>query len=160
MGGKRRFVRGHKTMIDGTRVPMTEAEGEEIWAMVQKAKDQRAKDYPETIDALQAFCDADQRLTDLGWKKYTFGLEDGAELAVIERSSTGIFAATWNKPYFQYSGCVSGVGKVWWKPIADLTDAERARMGKCSADHAAFMENEMKILSRISEMFKPKDDTP
>jgi hypothetical protein len=152
MTGKKTFKGGWKTMLNGSRVPVTEDEAEDLWKCVEEGQKRRAERYPETLDALTAFIDADQRLTDLGWKKYSFGLEEGVELAVIEKGSTGIFEGFWQKPYFHYADYVASVGKVLWKPVADLTASERARMDKCSADHAIFMEGQLKSLASIYEV--------
>lgn len=147
------FVGGWKTLLDGSRVPMTTAEAEGIQAMMRAAKEKQAKAYPETLDALRAFLDAEQRLTDLGWKKYVFGLEDGAAVAVIERGSTGIFKGVWIKPYFHFCDCVSLKERVLWKRIEDLTDDERQRMNSCSADHAVWMEAQTAIFARMAAEF-------
>lgn len=152
MTKKKTFIHGWKTMTDGSRTPMTEDEANEIWQDVEEQEKRRADQMPETMDALRAFIDADQRLTELKWKKHSIGIEEGTEVAVVENGSTGIFRGVWSKPYFHYADCVSSAGKVWWKPVADLTEAERAWMEKCGADHAAFMDAQMKSFARIHEI--------
>ncbi len=148
----KKFVGGWKTLSDGSRVAVSEAEASDLWAYIEGEGARLAAAYPTTVDALRAFCDADQRLKSLGWKSYTFGVEDGAEVAVVERGSTGIFHGFWQKPYFHYADCVSSVGEVFWKLVSDLTEDEAAKMTECSKSHGEFMESQLAMLSRLQGM--------
>lgn len=147
MTGK--FIGGWKTLNDGSRVPGTETEASDLWAYIECEDARRAAAYPQTGDALRAFCDAGQRLKSLGWRGYTFGIEDGAEVAVVERGSTGIFHGFWQKPYFHYADCVGAVGKVLWKPVSELTADEAATMDECSKSHVEFMNGQFAMMARL-----------
>ena len=149
--------RGYKTMLGGSRVEMSASEIDHLEKHIADQDKRRAEAFPTTLAALGAFIDADQRLTALGWKKYTFGFDDGTELAIIERGSTGIFYGFWNKPYFHYADCVSPIKDgVFWKLIADLTDDERLQMNKCSADHGKFMKAQTWSFQAIAKMIEAK----
>lgn len=159
MRNDRKFSGGWKTMMDGTRVQITESEAAELWAAIERTEAQQAADYPTTYSALCAHIDADERLQKLGWKKHIFNLTDGEELALIEWGSTGIFRATWKKPCLLYHDCVAQMGKVFIKRVSDLTDDERDRMEKCSADHAEFMKHQHERMSRVAEVMMGEETT-
>lgn len=153
-----KFKHGWKTGIDGSRTPITEGECADLIAMVEESERKRAAAFPKTLDALRAFLDADQRMKDLGWRKSIFGLEDGAELALAEIGSTGVFRAVWCKSYLHYQGCVASMGKSFIKPIADLTPDERAKMEECEANHAEFMEHQTGRMQALSEIYASDDE--
>ena len=129
-----------------------------LFELAEESERKRAAAFPTTLDALGAFCDADQRMKDLGWHKSIFGLEDGAELALAEIGSTGVFRAVWCKPYLHYQGCVASMGKSFIKPIADLTPDERAKMEECEANHAEFMEHQIGMMQALSEIYASDDE--
>jgi len=152
------FEYGWKTNTDGTRTPLLENERDAFVKMIADADQRRAAAYPTTNDALRAFNDADQRLTDLGWRKSTFGFENGAELALVEKGSTGVFRAVWHKPYLHYQGCVAESGKHYIKRITDLTPDELAKMNECEEYHAERMVYETASMVRLSEIMNSQDD--
>jgi hypothetical protein len=125
---------GHKTLIDGTHVPLTEDEAKALWdaAMAHKAK--RAETMPTVQEALSAFLEAKQRMQELGWwQGGGLKLSPGDECAVAEFGSTGIWTG-WidaDGKYVHYCDCVTSRQKSWLKPLADLTPDERAHMEQC-----------------------------
>lgn len=143
------FINGWKTALDGTRTQLTKDEGAELWRMVEDSRARQAAAYPTTHDALRAYIDADERMRDLGWVRTIFNLADGAEVAIAERGSTGIFRGFWSKPYLHYCDCVSHMGKHFLKRIGDLTPDELATMERCEADHKVMMEAETKAMQRL-----------
>ena len=145
------FKRGWKTMLDGSRIPMSEDEAANLWRIVEQNRAEQAAAYPTTHSALRAYIDADERMHDLGWRSTIFDLEDGDEVAVAERGSTGIFRAVWVKPYLHYQDCVSSAGKHFVKRIADLTPDEVETMDRCEADHKEFMEAQTKTMQSLQE---------
>lgn len=130
---------GHKTMIDGSHVPLTEDEAKSLWDSAMAAKAKRAETMPGVRDALGAMLDAKQRMQELGWWQ-GFGLKvrAGGECAVAESGSTGIWKG-WidaDGKYLHYADCVTNPRKAWLKPLADLTDDERAYMEQCDKREA------------------------
>ena len=145
------FKRGWKTMLDGSRVPLSETECSDLIRWVENKRAEQAAAYPTTHAALRAYIDADERMRALGWCSMIFGLEDGDEVAVAERGSTGIFRAVWVRPYLHYQDCVSSAGKHFVKRIADLTPDEVETMDRCEADHKEFMEAQTKTMQSLQE---------
>ena len=130
---------GHKTLIDGTHVPLTEDEVDAIWRAVDAAKAKRAQEMPTAQDALRALIEAQQRLQELGWRLGGgLRVKRGDECAVAETGSTGIWRGHLDADgkYVQYCDCVSAPRKCWLKPLADLSDEERAHMETCDKREA------------------------
>ena len=148
------FKRGWKTMIDGSRIPMSEDEASNLWNIVEQKRAEQAAAYPTTHSALRAYIDADERMRDLGWRSTIFDLEDGDEVAVAERGSTGIFRAVWVKPYLHYQDCVSNMGKHFVKRIADLTPDEVETMDRCEADHLEYMQAQTKKMQTLQSFME------
>lgn len=149
MTGEKLDMRGHMTMLDGSHVALSQEEITSLLDMVEITREQQAIAFPTTHDALRGFIDVEERMRELGWKKSIFNLEDGDELAVCEYGSTGIFNAFWYEPYLHYCDCVSSMGKVFIKRVADLTLIEGEQMKKCSDDHAVFMEAQTLSMQRL-----------
>ena len=143
------FKRGWKTMLDGSRIPMSEDEASNLWNIVEQKQAEQAAAYPTTHSALRAYIDADERMRDLGWRSTIFDLEDGDEVAVAERGSTGIFRAVWVKPYLHYQDCVSNMGKHFVKRVDDLTEDEAETMARCEADHLEYMQAQTKTMQTL-----------
>jgi len=141
--------RGWKTMLDGSRVPLSETECSDLIRWVENKRAEQAAAYPTTHAALRAYIDADERMRDLGWRSTIFDLEDGDEVAVAERGSTGIFRAVWVKPYLHYQDCVSNMGKHFVKRVDDLTEDEAETMDRCEADHKEFMKAQTKTMQAL-----------
>lgn len=130
---------GHKTLIDGTHVPLTEDEADAIWKAVNAAKAKRAQDMPTAQHALRALIEAQQRMQELGWwQGGGLRVKRGDECAVAETGSTGIWRGHLDADgkYVQYCDCVSDPRKCWLKPLADLSDEERAHMETCDEREA------------------------
>ena len=158
MTGEKLDMRGHKTLPDGTRVALSQEEITSLLDMVEITRERQAIAFPTTHDALRGFIDVEKRMSELGWRKVIFNLEDGAELAVCEYQSTGIFNAFWHKPYLHYCDCVSNMGKVFIKRVSDLTPIEAEQMKKCSEDHAVFMEAQTLSMQRLQAFMEQPND--
>lgn len=144
-------LRGWKSLEDGTRVEMTEAEAESVLALVEQSKQRIAEAYPDTVTALRGFIDADQRMRDLGWQQHCFGLEDGAKFCLVEVGSTGLFEAVYRNGRFHYDGGVRRGGSgVYWKLRSDLTPQEAERMAETSANNAAAAEAHMRAMANLA----------
>lgn len=148
------FKRGWKTMLDGSRIPMSEDEAANLWNIVEQKRAEQAAAYPTTHSALWAYIDADERMRALGWSRTIFDLEDGDEVAVAERGSTGIFRAVWVKPYLHYQDCVSNMGKHFVKRVDDLTEDEAETMARCEADHLEYMQAQTKTMQTLQSFME------
>lgn len=126
---------GHKTLSDGTHVQLSEDEAKALWQMANDAKDKSAADMPTTDDALRTMQRGRSRLRDLGWREAQYCPKDGTRFAVIEYGSTGIFEASyWGEWPDGRVYCCDGFTHphgMLFKPLADLTDAERAKLDEC-----------------------------
>lgn len=144
---------GHKTLIDGSHIPLTEDEAKSLWAAVEASKAKRAEDMPGVQDALGQFLAAKQRMQDLGWwQGGGLRIKRGDECAVAEFGSTGIWRGWIDKEgkYVHYCDCVTDPHKAWLKPLADLTDDERAHMEKCEEREREAHDAEMKRYATLS----------
>lgn len=129
---------GHKTLLDGTHVPLTEDEATALWNHVEAERERRAKEMPTAQDALRLLIRAEERLRELGWWKNSFRVKPGDECAIAETGSTGMWRGFVDveRKYVHYGDCVSSPQKCWLKPLADLTDDERAHMDECDKREA------------------------
>ena len=89
--GEREY-HGHKTMPDGSHVPLTKDEAIAIMRAVETARAERARKMPTARNALHALIEAEQRMKELGW--WLGGglrVKPGDECAVAETGSTGMW---------------------------------------------------------------------
>lgn len=130
---------GHATMNDGTHVPLTKADADAIWKAAEDARAKREQEMPTAQDALRVLIAATQRLQELGWwKGGGLRIKRGDECAVAETGSTGMWRGLLDAEgkYVHYGDYVSDRHKCWLKPLADLTDDERALMEECDRREA------------------------
>lgn len=84
---------GHKTLDDGKggyrHEPLTRAEADALYAAIEARDRKRAADMPTEQDAVNAMCDAHQRLKELGWREACYA-PTGVPLKLIEAGSSGI----------------------------------------------------------------------
>lgn len=142
---------GHKTMADGSTVPLSEDETKAIWRSVEAARERLAQDMPTARDALTAINAAQSRMNALGW--WLGGglrIKRGDECAVAQSGSTGIWRGRIDAEgrWVYFGDSVSDPRKCWLKPIADLTDDERAWMEQCDRESA---EAYSAMLDRLAE---------
>jgi len=130
---------GHKTMIDGTHVALSKDEAEAIWKAIDEADAKRAQEMPTAQDALRVMIAARHRLQELGWwKGGGLRVKRGDECAVAETGSTGMWRGRLDAEgkYIHHGDYVSDPRKCWLKPLADLTEDERAWMVECDRREA------------------------
>ena len=130
---------GHRTLIDGTCVPLTKNEANAIFKVVEAAKDMRARDMPTARDALAALIRVEARLRDLGWwQGGVLRVKRGDECAVAQTGSTGIWCGRLDDEgkYVHFGDSVASPRNCWLKPLADLTDDEREWMDQCDKREA------------------------
>lgn len=138
MSGANKYF-GHRTLVDGTHVPLTENEAGAIMQYVEDARIKREDNMPTAQDALRAMIEAKQRLQELGWwQGGGLRVKRGDECAVAETGSTGMWRGRLasDGKYVHYGDCVSDPRKCWLKPLSDLTDDERAWMEECDKREA------------------------
>lgn len=82
---------GHKTMTDGTHVPLTFEEARAMWESIERKEAATAEKLPTEQSCIDAICEAYHRLQKLGWQDPIYCPKDGSTFKVIEAGSTGIF---------------------------------------------------------------------
>ena len=130
---------GHKTLIDGTCVPLTKDEASAIFKAAEAAQKMRADDMPTAQDALATMIRAEERLHDLGWwRGGGLRVNRGEECAVAQTGSTGIWRGRLDSEskYVHFGDSVASPRNCWLKPLADLTDGEREWMDQCDMREA------------------------
>lgn len=94
-----------------------------------------APTYATTADALCVLSSAKERLRELGWREGQYCPKGGEEFAVIEWGCSGIFPAVyhgeWPNGSLLYCDSFNHPHGCMFKPIANLTDAERQKMNEC-----------------------------
>jgi hypothetical protein len=132
---------GSMTMSDGSRVALSADEAKAIWDAYERAQAERAERLPDTNSALAALSSAHERLRELGWHDSRHCPRDGSQFAVCETGSTGIWTAFFSVDYIHYSdSCITPGRSTLWKPLAKLTDDEKATMAECAKSDAEYIE--------------------
>lgn len=104
---------GHKTMPDGSHVPLLKSEGDAIWASADAAQEKRAADMPTEQDAIHAMWSAYQRLRELGWRNAIYCPKDGTEFDAIEAGFTGIHRAHYQGDWPNGGWWIADGGDLW-----------------------------------------------
>jgi len=98
---------GHKTMKDGSHLPLYEDEAERIMGQIRKADKKRKKLMPTEQDAIKLMNQAYIRLKEFGWKDAIYCPKDGSAFDVIENGSTGVhnchYEGEWPSGYWWVS---------------------------------------------------------
>lgn len=146
---------GHATLEDGSHVPLTRDEADALWLAAEKAKADAAAEMPLTTDALRVMQRGRSRLRELGWKEAQYCPKDGTPFAVIEYGSTGIFEAWYNGdwPDGRVYCCdyFTHPHGMLFKPLTDLTDAERTLMNECMGREKAAHDREIQSLIAMDQ---------
>lgn len=130
---------GHKTLTDGSRVPLTEDEANALMDQLAAAKSRRASDMPTVRDALSAIIAAEERLRELGWwRGGGLRVRRGDDCAVIQHGSTGMWSGRYQADgqYVLFGDSVCRPRECLMKPLAELTSEERAWMEECDKHEA------------------------
>ena len=95
---------GHKTLADGTHLPIRKDEADAIMADIERIYAERTCRMPDERSAIDAMFDAWIRLKELGWREAQYCPKDGSVFDVIEPGSTGIhpcsYAGEWPSGHF------------------------------------------------------------
>lgn len=141
---------GHATLDDGTHVTMTAEEAEALWKAAEEASARLADEMPETADALRTIHTGLSRLRDLGWREAKYCPKDGSPFAVIEYGSTGLFEAfysgDWPTGRIYCCDYLCHPDGMLFKPLAELTDDERAKLDECMAREKVHYERQIQSL--------------
>jgi hypothetical protein len=136
--------RGHKTMPDGSHVPLSPAEAKDIWEAVEKNTARKAEMMPTSKEAISLMFDAFDRLRTLGWRGGAYCPKDGTPFAAIQHGSTGIFTGSFNGEWPYDFAYIEDEGThphgFIWKPLDQLTDWEEEQRKKSQADTEAYLD--------------------
>lgn len=147
---------GHKTLADGTHVPLSSQEASEIWQQIEANKARREATMPSTEAALATMFDAFDRLRELGWRGGAYCPKDGSPFAAICHGSTGIFTGSYCGDWPDGHGLIEDGSThpdgFLWKAIDDLTEWEEAARQRSMVSHEQYME-------RMFRAFAAEDET-
>jgi hypothetical protein len=126
---------GHLTLDDGSHIALSKEVAKALWESAQAAGEKRAEAMPDSRAALSVLFDAHQRLRDLGWREGIYCPKDGSTFAVAMLGSTGMwtgwYSGDWPKGFLMAAGEANSPHGSFWKPLADLTEAETLRLHEC-----------------------------
>ena len=135
---------GHITMGDGSRVPLTRAEGDAIMKQVEANEARKSEQMPTSKEAVATMYDAYDRLRQLGWNPGSYCPKDGTRFAIIEHGSTGVFTGSyfgeWPSGYVIAEDCVLRPGGLLWKPIEKLTEWEENARQQAAEDTRQYIK--------------------
>lgn len=104
---------GHKTLGDGSHLPLTRAEANALLKACDEAKAKRDTLMPDEKAALRMFMDAWLRLKDFGFSEAIYCPKDGSHFQVIEAGSTGIHDCRYRGEWTKGSWEVHCDGDIW-----------------------------------------------
>lgn len=81
---------GHKTLKNGSRLPLRRREADALWAAAEAQAEARRAAMPDEQSAIRQLVEAGHRLKELGWQDPVYAPKDGSPLDIIELGSTGI----------------------------------------------------------------------
>lgn len=134
---------GHKTLTDGSHVPLRRDEASALWAACEAAREKRAADMPDEQAALNVMGQAFERLRELGWREAIYCPKDGTPFQVIEPGSTGIHRAHYHGEWPTGGWLIEGDGDLWpsrpclFKLYPEDQAKEDARLADARARYAA-----------------------
>lgn len=134
---------GHKTMHDGTHLPLYEDEAKEMMTKIREREEKRRALMPTEQDAINMMFEAHQRLRELGWCDPIYCPKDGSQFDVIEAGSTGIHKAHYSGEWPTGSWWVAADGDLWpSRPVMyRRTEAEKERWKKAAEGLKGIIEN-------------------
>ena len=110
-------VVGHKTLSDGKggyyHEPLRRDEAEEILRRCDVEAAKRKELMPDEEAARRVFCDAFQRLKELGWNDACYCPKDGSMFEVIEAGSSGIHKCHYEGKWPTGSYWIHSEGDLW-----------------------------------------------
>lgn len=137
---------GHKTMKDGSHIPLTKDEAETFFRVAEQQQAKRATDMPTDRDAIRSLCDAFQRLKELGWGEAMYCPKDGSEFDVIEPGSSGIHRCHYQGKWPDGHWWIADDGDLWpshpilFRLDPEAVEAKRKRMAEAADRFASERE--------------------
>jgi hypothetical protein len=104
---------GHMTLADGSHVPLTKEQGEDLWNAAMAAKAKRAEEMPDIQAALRVMTNAYHRLEELGFTPAIYCPKDGSAFEVIEAGSSGIHRCHYSGEWPTGSWLIEDGGDLW-----------------------------------------------
>lgn len=106
-------VVGHKTMADGTHLPLRRDEAAAMLAEADRRQTERERTMPTEGDAIEALFDAWLRLKELGWREAIYCPKDGSWFDAVECGSTGIHRCHYSGQWPDGAWWVEDGGDLW-----------------------------------------------
>src|ERR1700677_1690483 len=129
---------GHMTMVDGSHVPLTRAQADELLALADAQQEKRAADMPTVEDALRTMTGAFERLKELGFSEAIYCPKDGSQFDAIEAGSSGIHRCHYSGEWPDGHWWIASHGDLWpSRPILYRLDPEAAEAKKARMKTAA-----------------------
>lgn len=106
-------VVGHKTMSDGSHIPLRQDEADSLLARIDAAQKRRETAMPDEQSAIRHMWDGWYRLKDFGWNDATYCPKDGSEFDAIEAGSTGIHKCSYQGEWPKGHWWIHADGDLW-----------------------------------------------
>lgn len=130
---------------------VTEEQARAIFDAIKERDDERSARLPDHRAALDQASVAQERLKTLGWREGIYCPKDGTEFALIQWGSTGVhlgwYLGEWPSGHIYCGDFLIHPHAVMFKPIADMTDDEKADLDRSVTDDKAFMERQFKAFA-------------
>jgi hypothetical protein len=124
-------VVGHKTMKDGSHLPIRQDEADRLLEQIEQEKARRETLMPDEKSAIHAMFDGWLRLKDFGWREAIYCPKDGTPFEVIEAGSTGIHRCHYSGEWPNGHWWVEDEGDLWpSRPILFRPLPEPPKEGK------------------------------
>ena len=104
---------GHMTMTDGSHIPLSKDDAEQLWRACEKAERRAAEEMPDEVAALRVMARAHGRLQRLGWRDAVYCPKDGSEFEAIEAGSAGIHRCIYQGEWPDGSWWIIADGDMW-----------------------------------------------
>lgn len=112
MANKREYY-GHMTMADGSHVPLSKEDAEQLWKASEARQAEIAARWPDEQSCLIALTEAFHRLKDFGWREAIYCPKDGTSFQVIEAGSSGIHQAHYEGSWPKGTWWIEDGGDMW-----------------------------------------------
>ena len=104
---------GHMTMADGSHVPLTKEQAEQLMQEIDAKKAEIAARRPDERSCLIAMTEAFHRLKDFGWREAIYCPKDGTPFDAIEAGSSGVHPCHYEGSWPTGSWWVADDGDIW-----------------------------------------------
>lgn len=139
----------------------TEEQAEALFEAFRVRDKERQKALPTTLSALDQIHVATERLRSMGWSAGQYCPKNGTPFAAVSFGSTGIFEAffmgEWPSGSVYMCDFMYSADALWWKPLDDLTDDERAQLERCMKDELGARE---RMISSFIDEGERSDSNP